>query len=176
MRIARFLDSSGATEFGIVQNDQIVRLAAPPARAAEVVAGYMVCNDVSVRDVQRRSPTMTLGKSFDTHGPIGPWLVTRDEIADPQRLAIRTWVNGELRQEGNTAEMRYSIAEQIAELSSVFTLEPGDLLATGTPAGVGAAKQPPCYLKPGDVVRIEIESIGAIENRFIADSAGILIE
>lgn len=148
----------------------------PRERANEVIAGYMVGNDVSVRDVQLRSPTMTLGKSFDTHGPIGPWLVTRDEIGDPQRLAIRTWVNGELRQDGSTAEMRFSIAEQIAELSSVFTLEPGDLLATGTPAGVGGAKRPPCYLKRGDVVRIEIAGIGAIENHFVTDNTGIVIE
>lgn len=148
----------------------------PRERANEVIAGYMAGNDVSVRDVQLRSPTMTLGKSFDTHGPIGPWLVTRDEIGDPQRLAIRTWVNGELRQEGSTAEMRFSIAEQIAELSSVFTLDPGDLLATGTPAGVGGAKRPPCYLKRGDVVRIEIAGIGAIENHFVTDNTGIVIE
>lgn len=140
-------------------------------RAREVIAGYMVCNDVSVRDVQMRSPTMTLGKSFDTHGPIGPWLVTADEIPDPQQLAIRTWVNGELRQDGNTSEMRYTIFDQIAELASVFTLEPGDILATGTPAGIGAATRPPRFLKAGDVVRIEIERIGVIENRFVAEDA-----
>jgi 2-keto-4-pentenoate hydratase/2-oxohepta-3-ene-1,7-dioic acid hydratase in catechol pathway len=148
----------------------------PAERAREIIAGYMVCNDVSVRDVQLRSPTMTLGKSFDTHGPTGPWLVTADEIPDPQRLAIRTWVNGELRQDGNTSEMRHTIFDQIAELSSVFTLEPGDILATGTPAGVAAAMRPPRYLRAGDVVRIEIEQIGVIENRFIVDSGRILIE
>lgn len=148
----------------------------PAERACEVIAGYMVCNDVSVRDIQLRSPTMTLGKSFDTHGPIGPCLVTADEIPDPQQLAIRTWVNGELRQDGNTSEMRYTIFEQIAELSSVFTLEPGDLLATGTPAGVAAAMRPPRYLRTGDVVRIEIDRIGVIENRCVAGHPQILIE
>lgn len=147
----------------------------PVARAREVIAGYMVCNDVSVRAVQRRSPTLTLGKSFDTHGPIGPWLVTADEIDDPHRLFIRTWVNGEPRQDGNSSEMRYSIFDQIAELSSVCTLMPGDILATGTPAGVAAAMRPPRFLKAGDVVRIEVEAVGRIENRFVADTAATVI-
>lgn len=147
----------------------------PAARAREVIGGYMVCNDVSVRAVQRRSPTLTLGKSFDTHGPIGPWLVTADEIDDPHRLFIRTWVNGEPRQDGNTSEMRYSIFDQIAELSSVFTLMPGDILATGTPAGVAAAMRPPRFLKAGDVVRIEVEAVGRIENKFVADPAATVI-
>ena len=147
----------------------------PAQRAHEVIGGYMVCNDVSVREIQRRSQTMTLGKSFDTHGPIGPWLVTPDEIADPQRLSLRTWVNGELRQDGSTSEMRYSIFEQIAELSSVFTLLPGDILATGTPAGVAAAMRPPKFLKAGDVVTVEVQSVGRIENRFIADTTGTKI-
>jgi len=132
-----------------------------------VIAGYMVCNDVSVRDIQLKSVTMTLGKSFDTHGPIGPWLVTPDEIPDPHGLRIRTWVNSELRQDGNTSEMRYSIFEQIAELSSIFTLEPGDILATGTPAGIAAAMRPPQFLKSGDRVKVQIDGIGAIENRFV---------
>jgi 2-keto-4-pentenoate hydratase/2-oxohepta-3-ene-1,7-dioic acid hydratase in catechol pathway len=145
-------------------------------QAREVIAGYMVCNDVSVRDIQRQSPTATLGKSFDTHGPIGPWLVTADEIADPQALLVRTFVNGELRQAGRTSEMRFTIYEQIAELARVFTLEPGDILATGTPAGVAAAMQPPKYLKAGDVVRVEIESIGFIENRFVVDPGQMRIE
>jgi 2-keto-4-pentenoate hydratase/2-oxohepta-3-ene-1,7-dioic acid hydratase in catechol pathway len=145
-------------------------------RAHEVIAGYMACNDVSVRDVQLRSVTMTLGKSSDTHGPIGPWLVTADEIVDPHQLRIRTWVNGELRQDGNTSEMRYSIFDQIAELSGIFTLEPGDVLATGTPAGIGAAMRPPRYLEPNDRVRVEVEHVGAIENRFVTDSPRTFIE
>ena len=129
------------------------------------VFGYTVMNDVSARDWQRHSPTFTVGKSFDTHGPLGPWIVTADEIADPHALRLRCWVNGELRQNSDTSELIYDIWQQIAYLSTAFTLHPGDLLATGTPEGVGVARQPPVFLKPGDVVRCEVEGIGAIENR-----------
>ena len=129
------------------------------------VFGYMVANDVSARDWQFHSQTFTVGKSFDTHGPVGPWIVTADEIPDPQNLDLRCWVNGELRQSSNTRHMIHPIAEQIAYLSTAFTLEPGDLLATGTPEGVGIAMDPPRFLQSGDVVRCEIEKIGAIENR-----------
>ncbi|MBT3917082.1 MAG: DUF2437 domain-containing protein [Rhodospirillaceae bacterium] len=135
--------------------------------AANVIAGYTVCNDVSVRDWQMRSPTATLGKSFDTHGPVGPWIVTPDELGDPHDLSISTLVNGETRQSGNTSEMIFNCFEQIAYLSTVMTLEPGDILATGTPAGVGALADPPNFLKSGDVVRVEIEKIGHIENTVI---------
>jgi len=135
------------------------------ADALDHVFGYLVANDVSARDWQRHSPTFTMGKSFDTHGPIGPWIVTADEIPDPQSLALRCLVNGEVRQQSNTADMSFSVAEQIEYLSTAFTLEPGDLLATGTPEGVGAAMDPPRFLKAGDVVRCEIDGIGAIENR-----------
>jgi 2-keto-4-pentenoate hydratase/2-oxohepta-3-ene-1,7-dioic acid hydratase in catechol pathway len=141
----------------------------PADRALEVVAGYFVVDDVSVRDWQRRSPTMTLGKSWDTHGPTGPWLTTPDDVPDPQALHLQTWVNGELLQDASTKEMVWSIAEQIEVLSTVCTLEPGTILATGTPAGVGIARKPPILLKPGDVVRIEIEGLGAIENPVIAE-------
>ncbi|MNC86391.1 Ureidoglycolate lyase [compost metagenome] len=127
--------------------------------------GYLVANDVSARDWQRHSPTFTMGKSFDTHGPIGPWIVTADEIPDPQALGLRCLVNGEVRQQSTTADMSFGIAEQIEYLSTAFTLEPGDLLATGTPEGVGAGMDPPRFLKPGDVVRCEVDGIGAIENR-----------
>jgi 2-keto-4-pentenoate hydratase/2-oxohepta-3-ene-1,7-dioic acid hydratase in catechol pathway len=106
-----------------------------------------------------------MGKSFDTHGPIGPWIVTADEIPDPQALGLRCWVNGDLRQDSTTAGMIFGVREQIEYLSTAFTLEPGDLLATGTPEGVGAARTPPLFLRPGDVVRCEIDGIGAIENR-----------
>lgn len=147
----------------------------PAHRAREVIAGFMACNDVSVRDVQLRATTQMLGKSFDTHGPIGPWLVTPDEVEDPQDLEIRTWVNGELRQAANTSEMIYPIAEQIAELSSIFTLEPGDILATGSPAGVGAAMRPARYIKAGDLVCVDVAGVGRIENRFIPDPVGVLI-
>jgi len=137
--------------------------------AASVIAGYLVMNDVSVRDWQLRTPTMTLGKSFDTTGPIGPWLVTADEVPDPQALTLRLRVNGEVRQEVSTSEMIYSVADQVAYLSTVMTLEPGDLIATGTPSGVGAAMQPPSFLKVGDVMRAEIDGLGHIENVVIAE-------
>lgn len=136
--------------------------------AADVVAGYLVVNDVSVRDWQRATPTMTMGKSWDTHGPIGPWLVTADEIPDPHDLRIRTWVDDELRQDASTAQMITNCWELIEHISTAFTLLPGTIIATGTPAGVGYAMDPPRCLKPGSVVRIEIESIGTIENPVIA--------
>lgn len=142
-------------------------------RAREVIAGYLVCNDVSVRDWQRRSATMTLGKSFNTTGPIGPWLVTDDEVADPHDLRIRMYVNGELLQDVNTGEMIHNIYDQIAYLSTVMTLEPGDLIATGTPAGVGAARQPPRFLQLGDVMRVEIDGIGHIQNTVVAEPDGL---
>jgi 2-keto-4-pentenoate hydratase/2-oxohepta-3-ene-1,7-dioic acid hydratase in catechol pathway len=135
------------------------------ADALAHVFGYVVANDVSARDWQRHTPTFTMGKSFDTHGPIGPWIVTADEIPDPQALALRCFVNGEKRQESTTANMIHSVAAQIEYLSTAFTLEPGDLIATGTPEGVGMAKDPPLFLKAGDVVRCEIDGIGAIENK-----------
>ena len=135
------------------------------ADAKNHVFGYVVANDVSARDWQRHSPTFTMGKSFDTHGPIGPWIVTADEIADPHALALRCLVNGEVRQDSNTSELVYNVWQQISYLSTAFTLEPGDLLATGTPSGVGIGMQPPRFLQPGDVVRCEVEGIGMIENR-----------
>lgn len=134
------------------------------ADAPSVVAGYLVINDVSVRDWQMRSPTMTLGKSFNTHGPMGPWLVTPDEVPDPHALRMRMLVNGELRQDVSTGEMIYNIWDQIAYLSTVMTLEPGDVIATGTPSGVGVAMKPPQFRRAGDVMRVEIDGIGAIEN------------
>ncbi len=136
--------------------------------AAKYIAGYTVSNDASIRECHGRSPTITLAKSFDSLGPMGPWMVTADDIPDPHALRVRTWVNGELRQDGNTAEMRFNIFEQIEELSHAMTLQPGDVLATGTPAGIGAARQPPLFLLPGDVVRMQIEDIGEIENRVVA--------
>ena len=142
--------------------------------AMTVVGGYTICNDVSVRDVQMSSPTHTLGKSFDTHGPLGPWLVTADEIRDPQALVIKTFVNGELRQEASTATMIHSIAAQIAELSAIMTLEPGDVISTGTPAGTAAGMQQPRWLISGDRVRIEIAPIGHIEAPFVQNSNAAL--
>jgi 2-keto-4-pentenoate hydratase/2-oxohepta-3-ene-1,7-dioic acid hydratase in catechol pathway len=137
--------------------------------ARQMTAGFTVCNDFSVREWQARAFTATLGKSFDTHGPIGPWIVTLDELPNAHSLSLRTWVNGELRQDGNTSELLYRYTEMIEELTAVFTLEPGDILATGSPAGVGAARLPPVYLQSGDIVRVEIEGIGHIENRVVPE-------
>ena len=138
------------------------------ADAPDVVAGYLVVNDVSVRDWQRATPTMTMGKSWDTHGPIGPWLVTTDEITDPHDLRIRTWVDDDLRQDASTSQMINNCWELIEHISTAFTLLPGTIIATGTPAGVGFVMDPPRCLSPGSTVRIEIESIGTIENPVIA--------
>ena len=136
--------------------------------ACHHVFGYTVANDVSARDWQFHTPTFTMGKSFDTHGPIGPWIVTSDEIADPHTLALRCFVNGELRQSNNTGHMIHNLWAQIAYLSAAFTLEAGDLIATGTPEGVGVGMEPQSFLQPGDLVRCEIDGIGAIENRVAA--------
>ena len=135
----------------------------PAAQAMDVIAGFTICNDISARDWQKRSPTIMLGKSFDTHGPLGPWLVTPDEIGDPHALGLRCFVNGELRQNGSTAEMIDDCYAQIEYLSTVCTLKPGDVIATGTPFGTGGSAKPPHYLKVGDVVRCEVDRIGAIE-------------
>ncbi|MGW1319764.1 fumarylacetoacetate hydrolase family protein [Streptomyces sp. NPDC002426] len=152
-------------ELGVVIGQRCRHVAVEDARS--VIAGYLVTNDVSVRDwLAKRSPTFTLGKSFDTHGPIGPWLTTDDEIADPHDLRMRLSVNGEVRQESPTSDMIYDIYQQIAYLTQVMTLMPGDILATGTPAGIGAPTGR--FLKPGDTVRAEIEGLGAIENHVVA--------
>jgi 2-keto-4-pentenoate hydratase/2-oxohepta-3-ene-1,7-dioic acid hydratase in catechol pathway len=144
--------------------------------AHEVIAGYTIANDISVRDWQLRTPTMTIGKSFDTHGPLGPCIVTADELGDPHDLGIRTFVNDEPRQDSNTGEMIFNCYQQVAHLSEAFTLEPGDVIATGTPAGVGAARQPfpEGLLKVGDVVRIEIDGIGALQNTVVEEPDGYL--
>jgi 2-keto-4-pentenoate hydratase/2-oxohepta-3-ene-1,7-dioic acid hydratase in catechol pathway len=128
-----------------------------------------VVNDVSVRDWQMASPTWTMGKSFDTHGPIGPWLATPDEVGDPHALGLKTWVNGELRQDAKTDDLVFDCYDLVAHLSAAFTLEPGTIVSTGTPSGVGFARTPPSSLAAGDVVRVEIERIGAIENRVVPE-------
>lgn len=128
------------------------------------VAGYTVMNDVSARDLQRGDGQWTRAKSLDTFAPLSSELVTADEIADPHDLAIRCWVNGTLMQHSTTALMIHGIPKLIAHLSAAFTLHTGDLIATGTPAGVGAFRDPPVYLRPGDTVRCEVEGIGAVEN------------
>ena len=152
-------------ELGVVIGRRCRRVKAAEARS--VIAGYLVVNDVSARDWQHRSPTFTLGKSFDTHGPIGPWLTTDDEVPDPLALEMTLMVNGEERQRMTTGDMIYNIYDQIEYLSTVMTLEPGDILATGTPAGVGAASGR--LLQAGDVVRAQIERLGYIENRVVAE-------
>lgn len=152
-------------ELGVVIGQRCRNVKAQDARA--VIAGYLVTNDVSARDWQKRSPTFTLGKSFDSHGPIGPWLTTADEIADPLKLEMRLSVNGQTRQKMTTGDMIYDIYQQIEYLSTVMTLEPGDILATGTPSGVGVALGK--LLEVGDVVRAEIDQLGHIENRVMAE-------
>ena len=137
----------------------------PKEKAHEVAFGYCAGNDVSVRDWQWASPQWILGKSFDTHAPFGPWIVTADEIGDPHALGIRCLVNGAVRQNSNTRELVFNVFDQIAHLSEAMTLEPGDVIFTGTPGGVGAAMKPPGFLKANDIVRVEIDKIGAIEAR-----------
>ncbi|MBV9882107.1 MAG: fumarylacetoacetate hydrolase family protein [Sphingomonadaceae bacterium] len=154
-------------ELGVVIGRTCRRV--PAADARSVIGGYLCVNDVSVRDWQKRTGTMTLGKSWDTHGPIGPWLTLDHEVADPMRLDIRLTVNGEQRQHDNSAGMIHDIYAQIAYLSTVMTLKPGDILSTGTPSGVGLARNPPAYLGIGDVVRVEIKGLGHIENRIVAE-------
>lgn len=141
----------------------------PKERALEVIAGFCVCNDGSVRDWQMRAQTFTLGKSFDTHCPFGPFIVTPDEVGDPHDLDLKTWVNGELRQDSNTKHLVFDCFEQIETLTQAFTLEPGDLILSGTPSGVGIGFDPKRFLKVGDTVRIEIQNLGYIENEVIAE-------
>lgn len=137
-------------------------------QALDHVAGYTCCNDVSARDLQMAVSQWTRGKAIDTFLPMGPVLVTVDEIPDPQQLAIRCLVNGEERQSSTTSQMIFGVAELVAYLSRTMTLEPGDVIATGTPPGVGMALDPPRWLKPGDEVTVEIEGIGALVNPVVA--------
>jgi 2-keto-4-pentenoate hydratase/2-oxohepta-3-ene-1,7-dioic acid hydratase in catechol pathway len=163
-RVSSALDYEGELGFVIGRRCRHV----PRARAHEVIAGYLVVNDVSVRDWQLRVPTWTMGKSFDTHGPLGPWLTTADEI-DPSGLRLRTWVTGELRQDSNTKHLIFDCAALVEHLSTAFTLEPGDVVSTGTPGGVGIAMKPPKLLQVGDRVKVEIEGLGAVENEIVAE-------
>jgi 2-keto-4-pentenoate hydratase/2-oxohepta-3-ene-1,7-dioic acid hydratase in catechol pathway len=140
----------------------------PRETAKEVIFGFCVGNDVSVRDWQFKTSQFVLGKSFDTHAPMGPWIVTADAI-DPHGLEISSYVNGERRQYSNTRHFIFDCYAMVEHLSKVMTLEPGDVLFTGTPAGVGAARKPPLWLRDGDSVRVEIEGIGAIENRVVRE-------
>jgi acylpyruvate hydrolase len=131
------------------------------------IGGYCVANDVSARDLQRREPQWTRAKGADTFCPYGPWITTADEIADPGNLRLRTWVNGELRQDSSTADLIFGCEELVAFIAQTCTLAPGDLILTGTPNGVGAAMDPPAWLKSDDTIRIEIESLGEIEHKVV---------
>jgi ureidoglycolate lyase len=134
------------------------------ADAPKAVFGFCVGDDATERAWQHRTPQWVLGKSFDSHAPFGPWITSADEVPDPHNLAIRALVNGELRQQSNTGRLVFDVWDQIEHLSQAMTLEPGDLIFTGTPGGVGAAMKPPQFLKAGDRVRVEIDGLGAIEN------------
>lgn len=149
----------------------------PVERAHEVIAGYTCANDISVRDWQGQARTMTIGKSFDTHGPLGPWLVTPEETGDPQDLRVRCYVDDELRQDANTAEMVFDCFQQVSHLSEAFTLEPGDVIATGTPAGVGLGRKPvrENLLHVGQTVRVEIERVGELVNTVVEEPDGYLV-
>jgi 2-keto-4-pentenoate hydratase/2-oxohepta-3-ene-1,7-dioic acid hydratase in catechol pathway len=138
--------------------------------AAAALFGYCCGNDATERIWQLRSPQWVLGKSFDTHAPFGPWITTADEVPDPHALSIRCLVNGEVRQSSNTRHLIYNVWDQIEHLSQAMTLEPGDLIFTGTPAGVGAAMNPRQFLKAGDRVRVEIEGLGALDNPCAAEA------
>lgn len=140
-------------------------------QARDAIFGYCVGNDVSVRDWQLRTSQFVLGKSFDGHAPFGPWLVTPDELGNPHELGIRCFVNDEKRQESNTRELIFDCYQQVEHLSKVMTLEPGDVIFSGTPGGVGVGFKPPRWLREGDRVRVEIDGLGAIENIVRAERA-----
>ena len=162
---SRNVDYEG--ELGIVIGKSCRHVSA--ADAADVIAGYTIVNDVSVRDFQRHTPQFTMGKSFDTHGPVGPVIVTGDELGDPHTLDIQTRVNGELRQDSNTKHLIFNCYDIIEYVTQAMTLEPGDIIATGTPSGVAAAMTPPRWLVAGDTVSITIAGIGTLENSCIGE-------
>ena len=137
----------------------------PIDRGLDAVFGYVALNDISARDLQYQTSQFFIGKSLDGACPLGPWIVTADEIPNPQNLRVTCRVNGVTKQDGNTGQMIYDVASIISILSHSMTLDAGDIIATGTPSGVGYARQPPEFLKPGDVVEVEIEKIGVLRNR-----------
>jgi len=154
-------------EFAFVVGRGGRHIAAPDWQ--EHVWGYTIINDVSARDYQRATTQWLMGKTFDTFAPMGPWIVTADEIADPHNVNIRLEINGEVLQNSNTRELIFKIPELIAFLSSVFTLEPGDIVSTGTPAGVGVARKPQRFLRPGEEVVITVQGIGELRNPVVAE-------
>ncbi len=139
------------------------------ADALEYVAGYLNVNDVSARDYQTRTSQWTMGKSFDTFAPMGPALVTADELPDPHNLAIRLWIGADTLQDSSTSQLIFSVPQLLADISQVMTLQPGDIVSTGTPPGVGAARRPPRWLKPGETVNMEIEGLGVLSNPVVAE-------
>jgi 2-keto-4-pentenoate hydratase/2-oxohepta-3-ene-1,7-dioic acid hydratase in catechol pathway len=149
-------------ELGVLIGSRVSKVSAE--NALEAVAGYTCVNDVSARDLQFADGQWSRGKSPDTYCPVGPHLVPRDEIPDPQKLAIRAILNGETMQDSTTANMVFGVAEIIAYVTQTITLEPGDLIATGTPAGVGAFRDPKVFMQPGDEITIEIEGLGSLTN------------
>ena len=160
-KVSEMLDFEGELTFIIGKKCRHV----PKEKAHEVIAGYTIANDLSVRDWQLRVPTFTIGKSFDTHCPFGPAIVTPDEISDPHNLDLITEVNGEQRQSSNTKNLIFNCFDLVEHLSTAFTLEPGDLVLTGTPGGVGVIEGK--FLKKGDVIKISISELGHIENKVI---------
>lgn len=169
--VSDFLDYEGEMCFVISKRCKHV----PVERAHEVIGGYFIGNDVTVRDWQLRTNTWQIGKSFDTHGPVGPWIVTPDELGDPHTLDIKTFVNGEERQSSNTKHLIFNCFDQVAHLSQAFTLDAGDIIFSGTPSGVGMAMKPPSILKVGDKVRVEIEKLGHIENHVVLEDGATVI-
>jgi 2-keto-4-pentenoate hydratase/2-oxohepta-3-ene-1,7-dioic acid hydratase in catechol pathway len=162
-RVSDTLDYEGELGFVIGRRCRHV----PRDRAQEVIAGYVVVDDFTVREWVAKTPQVVIPKSFDTHGPFGPWLVTADEVGDPHGLTIKTWVNDELRQDSTTDQMTFDCFDLVQILSQAVTLEPGDVITTGTPYGVGEGFEPKRYLQPGDVVKVEIEKLGFVENAVI---------
>jgi 2-keto-4-pentenoate hydratase/2-oxohepta-3-ene-1,7-dioic acid hydratase in catechol pathway len=158
-RVSRAVDWEGELCFVIGREARYVSA----ADAGDYIAGYTIGNDISVRDWQFHSPTWMMGKSFDTHGPLGPAIVTADEF-DPSSAGIRLYVNGDEKQKSDTNQLIFGVGEIVEYLSAGFTLEPGDVVYTGTPSGIGGAKRPPEFLKAGDIVRVEIDDLGSLEN------------
>lgn len=164
-RVSKMVDYEGEFTFIIGKAGRNIT----KSKAMNYVAGYTVVNDVSARDFQKRTSQWLPGKTFDTFGVMGPEIVTTDEVPRPGALSIKTWVNGELRQNSNTNQLIFGIRELIADISRIWTLEPGDVIATGTPGGVGMYSKPPKLLKAGDWVRIEVEGVGVLRNKVVAE-------
>lgn len=171
-KISDKLDYEGELAFVIGTRCRHISVTDAPA----MIAGYTIVNDVTIRDWQNRSPTWTLGKSFDTHGPMGPWLVTADEIKDPHQLDLNTWIDDELRQSSSTRYMLFNCFELLSYISQAMTLEPGDVISTGTPSGVGVKMQPRGYMKACQTAKISIEGLGTLMNPVINEPDGFCVQ